>query len=181
MKKFFAVIFVTLLVVASLVGCSSTSSPNYISAKDGEWVEIHSVTYYTNNEANSTYESSKYTITSTYCVETTKPEEITQEEYLDASENKISSSINLSGGEFSVDRESTLQALQNSTNKTFNYIDYPNNYYKVTVKSYEIRYVKIRFLDNDTFELNYYYGINDISYTTIRVKPLSYTVTYFNN
>lgn len=185
MKKVFAVIFVALIGVFSLAGCISTSNRdnyNSASAKDDEWIEIQSVTYYTNNE-NTTLVAYEHNVTSTVKIETTETEKITQEEYLNVSEDKKPPSIirnSIGNNNFSVDRKSDLQTLQNSINKTYVYCNYYLNptYYKATVKSYEIRYVKIRFLDNEIFELNYY---NGTEYITIRVKPLSYIVTYFNN
>ena len=52
MKRFFATVFTVAVALVSLVGCNSThtSTPNYITAKDGEWFEVSSITYYLNND-----------------------------------------------------------------------------------------------------------------------------------
>lgn len=58
---------------------------------------------------------------------------------------------------------------------------YSSNCDKYILKNYDIWYVRVRILDDNCLEINYHLSDKDDGYTTIRVLPLSYEITYFND
>ena len=104
--------------------------------------------------------------------------EVGEEEYNEAPENlkKPESILSELSTEISVNRKKFF----NDMNQYLKYSYYVNvnriesqRYYKYTIQSYSIEYLKILILD-DVIELNYSGG-------TIRVKPISYEISYFND
>ena len=179
MKRFFATLFAVAVALVSLVGCNSThtSTPTYITAKDGEWFEIQSITYSL---------TTNYTLTSKHSWETGDRENIDKDEYIDAIKDQ--ENISLSGN-IDINKECLIKKPEQYIGIYYYYDEYNySNYlfYKTKLLSYNLYYVKIRFLGNDDIEINYcdynadsYKGKN--TNQTIRVKPLAYKITYFNN
>lgn len=164
MKKFFSAFLTAILLVfpISLSACSN----------DGEWKEIQSITYRTDSGGN--------TVTSTYWYECQRIE-VTQEEYESASSELIGSRYE--GGKIRTDRKTHLNKLSSVIGEYY-YLSLPIyedthtvwEYFKYTYTSVEVRYVEIKFLDDNLFELKYY---ENGDYVTIRVLPTSYEITYF--
>lgn len=178
MKKLFVSFLTLILVVLTAAGCgSSADKPIYNSAKKGEWVEIQSITFDMNGSGSSTY-TSKYK--SEY-----EAEEITEDEYVNAPDDqKKDRDLFVGSYSIEVNRQEFVINPSKFIGKTFYYrlSGYDNFYYcKAILTNLTMKYVKIRFLDDSTFELNYYENLSDEYAKTIRVKPLSYCVTYFNN
>lgn len=177
MKKLFVSFLTLILVVLTAAGCgSSADKPIYNSAKNGEWVEIQSITYDLNG--------SRSTLTSKYKSEY-EAEEITKDEYDNAPDDqKTDRDLFVGSYSIEVNRQEFVINPSKFIGKTFYYrlSGYDNFYYrKAILTNLTMKYVKIRFLDDSTFELNYYENLSDEYAKTIRVKPLSYCVTYFNN
>ena len=165
MKKFFCAIFSFVLVsLLCFTGCSDS------------WTEVQSITYHTDSRSN--------TFTSIICRKI-GIQKIEKTEYDQASkEEKEFPSLGLEPKrEIGIDRKSFLAAVKNESNKTY-FVEEPElgglqyTYYKYTISSYEIRYVKIRFSDNDCIEINYY---DDDENKTEKVKATSYEITYFED
>lgn len=177
-------------------GCGNTDTPNLPSTtKNGEWIEVQSITYWTNaylTDGTTQYVSSRYNLKSACYIET-ESEEVTEAEYNSATDEL--KGYPLLSSNFSNNRKEYITTLDNWVNKyyyvvSYEYVNYeyiPTHYFKEAIKSYKLYYVKVRFLDNNNLEINFSnYNENQNftpnSYnTTIRVLPLSYTVTYFNN
>lgn len=165
MKKFFCAIFSFVLVsLLCFTGCS-----------DG-WTEVQSITYHTDSYSN-TYTSMIYRKIGIQKIEKTEYDQASEEE-------KEFPSLGLEPKvEIGIDRKSFLAAAKNESNKTY-FVEEPElgglqyTYYKYTIISYEIRYVKIRFSDNDCIEINYYDGDEN---KTTKVQPTSYEITYFED
>ncbi len=186
MKKIIVILSVALtaLLCALGAGCGGSDLPS--STPNGEWLEVQSIKYSTNSTDHGTtsYVSTSYILKST-CRFDAETEASTAEEFESAPDDlkKYSYSYyHSSEAEMPLNRKEFLDTTKNSIGKTY-YIkdeDYYNAtyYYKTTLKSYELRYVRVRFLEDNCIELNYYDGSEQ---TTIRVLPLSYTVTYFND
>ncbi len=172
MKKLFVSFLTLILVVLTAAGCgSSADKPIYNSAKKGEWVEIQSITYDLNG--------SRPTLTSKYKSEY-ESEEITKDEYDNAPDDqKTDWNRFFNSNPIEVNRQELVINPSKFIGKTFYY---GNFYYrKAILTNLTIRYVKIKFLDDSTFELNYYEDLSDEYAKTIRVKPVAYCITYFNN
>lgn len=188
MKKFICSLLLVCL-AAVFAGCGSSDTPKLPdTVKNGEWFEVQSVTY-------CSYTSAQYTYTSR-CKYEYEQQIATKEEYDNASDKQKDFSIgNLY--DFSINRKVYLDDFKYWSNNPYyrfiyNYIDYEQYeeyYYKYVLKNYEFYYVRVRFLDNNCFEINYnnYNETNNYNATpqdyntTIRVSPLSYKITYFND
>lgn len=187
MKKYLCTVLAALLALVSLVGCGgSASAPEYNSAKDGEWFEIQSITYYLNNSTYQ-YSAEEYTLTSKYIWEVGDTENIEKEEYIAA--KKDQEIISFSSGAIGINRKDSIKNPTKYIGKYYYFTSYgyPEDiYYKKQLLSCNIYYVKIRFLENENIELNYCeYNIKDIfsdfNNKTIRIKPLAYSITYFSD
>lgn len=174
MKKLFVSFLTLILVVLTAAGCgSSADKPIYNSAKKGEWVEIQSITFDMNGSGSSTY-TSKYK--SEY-----EAEEITEDEYVNAPDDqKKDRDLFVGSYSIEVNRQEFVINPSKFIGKTFYYY-YGFHYHKAILTNLTMRYVKIKFLDDSTFELNYYEDLSDEYAKTIRVKPVAYFITYFNN
>lgn len=183
MKKFLAVIFAAVLAVVSLAGCSG-NDPEYVSAKDGEWIEVQSIVYYLNDDTS--YSSSQTSYTSWkyrkyYFVRTKlNSTSITKEEYDNAPESQKETPYPTNH----VTSLSSLKNLSSSIGKTFyreNY-SYDRSYYeKVILENYEIFPLKVRFAQDGSIYISSFAETNNHKPSTIRIKPLSYEITYFND
>lgn len=168
MKKFFCAIFSFVLVsLLCFTGCS-----------DG-WTEVQSITYAIGSYS-TTYTSTFYMDIST--------EFITKEEYQSILESGTTSEFHIrefndiTNGVIPVDRESclseyTVGKTYLARNKAIS-IEESIYLYKFTVNKKEFRYVKIKFVDNDCLEISYY---DDDENKTVKVKPTSYKITYFED
>lgn len=173
MKKVFVSFLTLILVVLTAAGCgSSADKPIYNSAKNGEWVEIQSITYDLNG--------SRPTLISRVISEY-EAEEITKDEYDNAPDDqKIGQGLFVGSYSIEVNRQEFVINPSKFIGKTFYYY-YGFHYHKAILTNLTMRYVKIKFLDDSTFELNYYEELSDEYAKTIRVKPVAYCITYFNN
>lgn len=171
MKKLLATICIFLLlpIVCVSAGCNTSNS-------NGNWVEIKSIRYYLNRPLNGYHETEEYRLTSFYECEIVT-EEVTQEEYDNASnEQKVEIS---SYGYIASNRQEFISSLKKFRNTPF--YNYRYSYSKNIIKNYKLYYVKVKFLDNNCLELSYYDTYNDHDHITMRVMPLSYEITYFEN
>lgn len=162
MKKLFSILCA--FVISSVVffaGCSD------------KWTEVQSITYHT--------DSGSKTYTSTIYRKIKDTEIITESEYEQAPKDQKefrfdSFTFDL---EIPVDRNDMIKKVKNTVGKTIYSTSYPDRYYhKFVVESYELRYVKIRFIENDNLEINYY---DEAENRTVKVKPASYEITYFED
>ena len=171
MKRFFATLFAVAVALVSLVGCNSThtSTPTYITAKDGEWLEVSSITYYLNN--NTSYNDGSTTVISYkyekyYFVDIEFDRtETTKEEYDNAPENQKEMPFPTNH----VASLSSLKHLSSSVNKTFYTYRYnahpedifsPYMYYSNVLKSYEIFPLKVRFHEDGSLEISSFKDYN---------------------
>lgn len=174
MKKFFCAIFSFVLVsLLCFTGCS-----------DG-WTEVQSITYAIGS--SSTTYTSKIVIHVIYedIEETTynnAPEEKKHEWFLSNSQLPHTHDVI---NDISVNRQESISSVENELNtETFNKIFTADFFgeemviYNKCHETYELRYVKIRFSDNDCIEINYY---DDDENKTVKVKPASYEITYFED
>ncbi len=181
MKKLFVSFLTLILVVLTAAGCGSSANgaenPKYNTAKDGEWVEIQSITFDLNGSSQSTYTSN--------CISEYESEEITEDEYDNAPDDQKQYHVLFSrSNTIEVNRQEFVINPSKFIGKTYVYMwgAYDNPHYsKRIITNLTMKYVKIRFLDDSTFELNYYENLSDEYTKTIRVKPVAYRVTYFNN
>ena len=181
MKKLFVSFLMLILVVLTAAGCGSSANgaenPKYNTAKDGEWVEIQSITFDLNGSSQSTYTSR--------CISEYEAEEITKDEYDNAPDDqKKDQGLFFGTKPIEVNRQEFVINPSKFIGKAYVYMwgaYYNPHYSKKIITNLTMKYVKIRFLDDSTFELNYYENLSDEYAKTIRVKPLSYCVTYFNN
>ena len=181
MKKLFVSFLTLIRVVLTAAGCGSSANgaenPKYNTAKDGEWVEIQSITFDLNGSSQSTYTSN--------CISEYESEEITKDEYDNAPDDQKTDWNRFFGSDtIEVNRQELVINPSKFIGKIFYYrlSGYDNFYYsKAILTNLTMKYVKIRFLDDSTFELNYYENLSDEYTKTIRVKPVAYRVTYFNN
>ena len=164
----------SLLFILCFAGCNGSIN----SSSDG-WQEIQSITYYVNN-------SSK-TVTSTYEWEYTE-EEITQEEFCNATNispedlSHTSSGFLITYGDILSDKQKFFNELNSIKNlpqysffKTYEQnLGYGYVFYKRTYTKYTLFYIKIKFYDDGSFDLQY-------KNETIRIKATSYKITYFND
>lgn len=167
----------SLLFVLCFAGCNGSIGSSATSS-DG-WQEIRSITYYVNNSLS--------TVISTYEWEYTQ-EEITQEEFCNAT-NIPPEDLSHTRGEFPSkegnilsDRQkffNELNSIKNSPKYSLSKI-YDENlgygyvFYKRMYTKYTLFYVKIKFYNDGSFDLQYKNETN-------RIKALSYKITYFND
>ena len=179
MKKLFVSFLTLILVVLTAAGCGSSANgaenPKYNTAKDGEWVEIQSITFDLNGSSQST----------SRCISEYEEEEITKDEYDNAPNDQKRYQFLFSDfNSIEVKRQEFVINPSKFIGKTYVYMRgayYNPHYSKAILTNLTMKYVKIRFLDDSTFELNYYENWSDGYAQTIRVKPVAYRVTYFNN
>lgn len=178
MKKLLISLLLAVVTVVCVAGCGSTSGaelPNKVNY--GEWVEVQNITYYLNSE-NDTNVSNEFKLKST-CYFDGESERISQSEYENASAEQ---KIYLPSENIDVNRKDYFAKIDEIVGKTFYYVsNYGYNYNKGKINSYEPRYVRVRFYDDNSLEINYYETLNNQGYTTIKVLPLSYAITYFSN
>lgn len=160
MKKLFSSLCVfAIICLLAFSGCS-----------DG-WTEVQSITYYTDSHS-TTYTSMVYR-------KIKDIETITESEYAQAPESQKEFRFDFFTFdlEIPVNRKPTIKKVKNSVGKTV-YSTSDRYYHKFVVESYELRYVKIRFSENDCLEINYYDSDKN---KTEKVKPTSYEITYFED
>lgn len=154
-----------------LVSCGKSNNNDNI---ENDWIEVQSITYVLKDGTS---------ISSSISWHTTGWTSITEEEYNNAPYSqkwgnsdyrKMNALIRINRKEFFDNENKSLNYTYYGYKEGFSKI-----FYKETLSNYEIRYVKVRFLNDDILELNYY-DIAD-GFITIRIKPLSYEITYFND
>ncbi len=175
-KKLFCILMVLILPISILlVGCGD-GEPQTINNNENEWLEVQSISYIINNE--------EYTQTSQIKYNVENIESITWEEYESApSDYKIGTSIS----DFYSNAQ-TIDIFKNEIKTANKYVGnicyfasiYDSNCSKGLISSYEIYYLKVRFMGSDILEINYYDNLLS-STTTSRIKPTSYEITYFND
>ena len=141
--------------------------------KKNDWIEVQSITYTVGDET--------HTLTSTYEIDYDR-QPITQEEFCafhnitpDQLDN-ISATFE-SNGVIPKNRHDCILNLEESKGETYfckNDDYYNKTFYKITSKNYTLNYVKIKFKDNNNFELNY-------NNETTLIFSSSYEITYFEN
>lgn len=176
--------------------------PSYVSGENGEWIEVQSIKYDTPKDGTKTQTS--------YYITTTKQVSVSKSEYENAKEEQLKiprglGSLYFPSKEentqaFDFGKKSTLTLLDNNLNKIYYWtysgfaperdpisgnpvpMDY---YYSFSMTSYFVRYVKVRFLNDGSLEINYFSGKtndnNEDIYITERINKVSYIVTYFND
>lgn len=171
MKKFISSLCLAILfaMVFVSVGCDSS-----------EWKEVQSITYTTESGSTALYSKLCWDLTI---------EEIEKSEYDEApkeykpDDESIPYEYIWQSKEMNIGIDNRNELIAEAETKVGNtyygyyYINYgqpPVYYQKVTFISYNIHYVKIRFLKDNSMEINY----ND---KVIKILPLSYEVTYFTN
>lgn len=167
MKKLFSILCAFLISsVVFFAGCSD------------KWTEVQSITYHT--------DSGSKTYTSTIYRNATDKESVTEEEFNNAPPEYTESVIGYGWDPslvIPINRTETLKKVKNTVGKTiyvaaYSYDGQMRRFDKVEVESYELRYVKIRFIENDNLEINYY---DEAENRTVKVKPASYEITYFED
>ncbi len=175
MKKFFCAIFSFVLVsLLCFTGCF-----------DG-WTEVQSITYHTDSRSN-TYTSMIYCdITVEYIKEADyneAPESQKNEFYFKSS---YSTEIDIDRKQFLDEFNNNLKDKNIEIGKTY-YSTYYDDmdwdqknpfYIKYTINYQELRYVKVKFVDNDCLEISYY---EEGKNKTVKVQPTSYEITYFED
>ena len=175
MKKLFSSLCVfAIICLLAFSGCS-----------DG-WTEVQSITYYTDSHSTTYTSMLYYNVTS---------ESIKETDYIEAPEsqkNKFCFKRSYSA-EIDVDRKKSLddfdKNLENKNieigkiyySKYYEDMDWEQKYpvyIKYTINYQELRYVKVKFTDNDCLEISYYEEGNN---KTEKVKPTSYQITYFED
>lgn len=170
-RKLFIVLisFLTCLCcIIPFAGCGSDDSPKLPSEiKNGEWIEVYNITYFINS-FNGTHTSNELKLESSYELER-DTEQVSQSEYDNASAEQkyfdLPSTM--------INRKAFITKLKQWIEKPYYFFD-GSSCFKTTIKSYKIKYIRVRFLNDNCIE------IND-SNKTIRVLPLSYSITYFND
>lgn len=159
----------SLLFILCFAGCNGSIGSSATSS-DG-WQEIQSITYYVNNSLS--------TVTSTYEWEYT--EEVATEEEVNNAPDDQKGMVDVKGS-IQINKNDFITELDNMKGKTFYYIkDYHleegkpvYSYAKLKLNIYAVHYVKIKFYDDGSFDLQYKNETN-------RIKALSYKITYFND
>lgn len=169
----------TMVTVFCFTGCSPVTTSDE-SNKEKPWIEVQSITY-------CIKDGEEKTLTSILYRNVTEAEWSTQEEFEKAPEEQQESSyyavIANTSLEIPVKRKDFLEREKNKVGKTI-YLQGSSPYLlysKFFIESYELRYVKIRFVDNGGMEINYYETSDDLGFTTISILPVSYEITYFIN
>lgn len=153
-----------------LTGCNPSNN--------SDWVDIQKITY-------AVESSQSFTSTCLWDISIDEIEESEYESVPDHQKSVTSSNPrNYYSEEIDINKKDFLSKVKKQEGRTF-YYAYENGYnnkytyYKVTYKAYELRYVKVRFLENNNLEIMYFETMNNSEYTTLRVLPLSYQITYF--
>lgn len=176
-NKLFLSLILTALCLCSIIPFAACGEP--------QWQEVQSVTFNESGRAR--------TITST-CEWEIITESITKSEYESApDENKIEDKSISNLQEIDIDRQSFIAHAEEKVGSVFYGYDYwfTNSgenkayfYYKYTLKSYKLDYVKVNILENDGLEINYYKDIIKISPSEngyLNDSDLPYKITYFEN
>lgn len=157
----------------------------FAACDNRNWIEVQSVTFY--------YDSEFGILTiSSICIWEHKAETITQAEY-DAAPNEIKGDFYEPTYEenIPVDRTEFIKTADKNIGtvcyrRTFplSHDDIIYKYYKYTYKSYELKYIKVNILENDSIEIQLLDG------TIRKITPndgylpnsqLPYEIVYFNN
>lgn len=191
MKKFFSVLMAAVLLIlpVSISACAS-DIPKEIDSDD--WVEVQNViihSTYTDNR-NHNYELQEFSISSTYEFNT-ETKDITKEEYNEELEDQFTVSLE---GSIPKSRKEFIKNLSSNVKKIEHFHYYKNDegiiangpiddsYYEVFTKTtcldYTLHYVRVKFFGDGSLGINYY---KDDEYTSMRIMPTSYTITYFND
>lgn len=174
MKRFLSFLcFGIILCMLAFAGCS-----------DNDWTEVQSITYSVNGKTVT------YTSKITFTINRTE----TDENSYNNAENKESAlgiydgtTVYNESESFTINRAKDLSdakaLIGNESYICFLSYDYINqsetySYVKDTISSYTERYVKIRFVDSKSIEINFY---ENEGYETIRVLPSTYEITYFSD
>ena len=174
MKKIYK-LFLTVILLAI---CACGTIP-FAACGDGEWIEVQSVSY---NDMGR-----KITYTST-CEWEIEEEDITKSEYDNApEENKVKTF--LSSEKITTDRQDFINYANSKTGMSYStynsfYFDTVFYYYKHTIKSYKLDYVKVKILEKDSLEINYNNKIIQVSPSEngyLNDSDLPYEITYFEN
>ena len=171
MKKFFSSLCVfAIICLLAFSGCSSESSNDA-----SEWVEVQSITYYIDT-TNYQHTAQEKKLTSYIYAKIKDRKQITESEYTEASQElKTSFFAQTDNLDIPENRNETIKQIKKLVGKTI-YSNYWG-YQKYFFESYEIRYVKVRFINSDCLEINYV----DSKSHYIKILPLSYEITYFED
>ena len=175
MKKFVFPFCFILLFSVFFAACDN-SQQNHSEEYVSDWVEVQSIAYYINPYGSS------YPISYTSYYEWDySRSSVTQEEFCSATDISPEEINTISTGEFlaSNDLPSSIKAknelissLNQRKGETSYYKTNNNYFYKVLVTNYTIYYVQIRFFTDGSLSIKY-------KDDTRRVKPISYSITYF--
>lgn len=170
MKKFLLPLsLAAVFFILCFTGCNNSAKN---SDNDG-WIEVQSISY--------VIETSSISVTSTYTWEY-KNEEITQDEFCQALNisvediSKVSSGSPTFTGIINVNRTDFIEDLK-SKKETESYylLKFDSiNFYKCFYIDYSLSYLKIKFYEDGSLDLQYQ---NEKSH----IKPASYKITYFND
>ena len=186
MKRLLATLGVLLILpLAFAFGCKKDDEKE-------EWVEVQHVTWYDKYSGHLVGVSSRLTWVIT-------EEPITPAEY-DSAPEELKDNFTLIREEvISTDRKSFLAYADKKIGDVYyrrtNYISSPDVHFydKYTYTSYELGYIKVRFLGNDSIEIKFiensveieYYGKQIITISPsngyINNSDLPYEITYFEN
>lgn len=177
MKKFFSVLMAAILLVLPvfLSACSS-DIPKEMDSDD--WVEVYQAII-NGSSFSSTYELN------------TETNEITEEEYNEELKDQFTVSLQ---GSIPKNRKEFIKNLSSNVKKIEHFHYYKNDegiiangpiddsYYEVFTKTtcldYTLHYVRVKFFEDGSLGINYY---EDDEYTSMRIMPTTYTITYFND
>ena len=172
MKK----LLISLLVITfalCFVGCGETTTNEDGSVSGKNWQEIQSITY-------CLQDSKETTLTSSYTF-WGNSSDIDEKEYNNAPTNLkdiILTTVQIGINNIAIDKSNVLPNSPSYYNgKSFYYHnENANTYSKFTVTQYNINYVKVHFITEHIFEINYFDGTQFI---TEKIFPQSYKITYF--
>lgn len=180
----FILIALCVCFVVPFAGCGGADdTPDLPDAtKNGEWIEVQRITYWTNTGSYTTSGATIYDLVSTYSIEA-EIEEVSKEEYDRATDEQKNSipDYNITDVYMPINRKEIISTYSSLTGKTyFIYSSSSNSYFRLSL-NFVLRYVRVRYLDNNCIEINYYETSKNQGYTSMRILPLSYSITYFND
>ena len=171
MKKLLSALLVIAFALC-FVGCGETTNNEDGSASGKDWQEIQSITY-------CLQEGKEKTLTSSYEWEYKDFEVITEEEFSNAP-TELKNPFFYYSQNINLNKDNLPENPSQYFNKTCYFEDYDRynryRYTKCTITGFSIRYVKIHFLSDNKFEINYLDGVQFITETIV---PHSYKITHF--
>lgn len=165
MKKFLLTLMTLVIVVVSAVGCGESGAGSAgQTPTESDWIEVCKI------EAGHEYKSTlfydmEFDDSKVYSKDEVKLEYCPYEE------------------DFPLDRAEFIKNIKQPGTVRYGYDSpYTSNResgYKYTVRSYTLGYVKVRFLESNCLEINYYQSRTQN--ITIRLLVTEYKITYFND